>query len=254
MLIFDANVSYGPVYTPTLSPCRTPDELVAALDWAGIDRALVAPDLIRIGCPSEMNVRTAEALAPYRPRLEPVWAILPPDTGELGSVPDFLDAMRRHGVRALTAFPSRHRFLLDRLACGELLDAMAARRIPLFLPFGQSSGGSSGWALVGDILRETPGLRLVVIGNGPWGDDRLFRPLLREHPTLVLDTSRYELDGGIAALCRTYGAGRLIFGSGYPATAIGGALLTALHADLADEDRASILGGNLQRLLDEVIL
>jgi len=256
--ILDANVSYGAVYTPTLAPCRTPDDLIGALDWAGIDRALVTADAIRIGCPSEMNVRVAEALARY-PRLEPVWAILPmansrQDTGELGSVSEFLAAMKRYGVRALTAFPSKHRFLLDRLACGELLDAMVERHIPLLLPLDESSGGRAGWALVAELLQGTPGLRLVALGSGPWGDDRLFRPLMRRFPTLYLETSRYELDGGIAELCRAYGPERLIYGSGYPRFALGGPLLTAMHAAIPEQDRALVLGGNMLRLLNEVML
>jgi len=227
--------------------------LIAALNRAGVDRALVVPDAIRGGCPSEMNVRSAMQMAPY-PRLIPVWAILPLETGELGTRSEFLDAMKRHNVRALAAYPSKHRYLLDRVGCGELLDALVECRIPLLLPLDENSGGVSGWALVTKLLTETPGLRLIVLGTGPWGDDRLFRPLLSRFPTLTVEISRYELDGGIAAVCRKYGAERLVYGSGYPYWAMGGALLTALHADIPETDKELILGGNIARLLDEVTI
>lgn len=253
MTIIDANASFGAVYTPTLAPCRTPEELIAALDRAGVDRALVAADAIRGGCPSEMNVRAALELAPHA-RLMPVWAILPLETGEFGTRTEFLDSMKRYGVRALAAYPSKHRYLLDRVGCGELLDAMVECRIPLLLPLEESSGGVGGWALAEKLLSETPGLRLIVLGTGPWGDDRLFRPLLRNFPTLTVEVSRYELDGGIAALCGKYGAERLVYGSGYPHWAMGGALLTALHADIPEADKGLILGGNIARMLDEVTI
>jgi len=253
MNIIDANISYGAVYTPTLAPCRTPEELIAALDRAGVERALVVADAIRGGCPSEMNVRSAKETASYR-RLMPVWAILPLETGELGTRTEFLDSMKRYGVRALAAYPSKHRYLLDRVGCGDLLDALVECRIPLLLPLEENSGGAGGWALATKLLTETPGLRLIVLGTGPWGDDRLFRPLLRAFPTLFIEISRYELDGGIAALCGKYGAERLVYGSGYPHWAMGGALLTTLHADISEADKGLILGGNIARLLDEVTI
>ena len=252
-MIFDANMSYGPVYTPTISPCRTPSDLIEAMDWVGIDRALVTADMIRNGCPSEMNVHVARELADIE-RLEPLWAILPLDTGELGTADEFVASMKEHRIRALTALPSQHRFLLDRVACGGILDMMVDLGIPLLLPLSESSGGRSGWALVGEVLRETPGLKVIALGSGPWGEDRQFRPLMREYETLYLETSRYELDGGIAELREMFGAERLIYGSGYPESTTGGPLLTAMHADIPREDADLILGGNLESILEEVKL
>ena len=152
-MIFDANVSYGPVYTPVLKPCRNPFELEEAMDWAGVDRALVTADLIRNGAPAAMNPLVAEEMKSHG-RLEPVWAALPLSDGEPGGAGGFFAAMKKHGVRVLAAFPSKHKYFLDRLTCGELFDGMIERRIPLMLPLSESSRGSAGWALVGDVLRE----------------------------------------------------------------------------------------------------
>ena len=252
-MVFDANVSYGAVVTPTIAPCKTPDDLIYALDWAGIDKALVTASALTHGCPSEVNAQVARELAAY-PRLEPVWAILPTETEEVGTAGQLLTAMSENSVRALTAMPSQHRFLLDRTGMGDILDAMAAHNIPLLLRLSESSHGRSGWALVSELLEQTSGLRIVAVGSGPWGEDRQFRPLMKHYTNLFLETSRYELDGGIAELCERYGPERIIYGSGYPAWAIGGALLAAMHADVSAEDRDLILGGNLKRLLDEVDL
>ena len=187
-------------------------------------------------------------------RLHPVWAILPLDTGELGTMSEFLDAMKAHGVRALTALPSKHKFLLDKISCGEILDTMADLGIPLLLPMSESSGGRSSWALVADVLMATPTLKVIAMQSGPWGEDRQFRPLMREYPGLILETSKYELDGGIAELCKKYGPQRMVYGSGFPQIALGGALLTAMHADITSDDAALILGGNLETILEEVKL
>lgn len=202
-MIFDANVSYGPVYRPSLTPCRTPDELRDALVWSRTDRALVIADVVRDGAPATMNHLAAREMKDF-PELEPVWAALPFATGEMGTPEQFFASMGEYGVKALAAFPSVHKYLLDRLTCGDLLDGMVERKIPLILPLNESSHGLSRWALVADVLRGTPGLRLIVTGSGPWGDDRFFRPLLSKYEGLHLELSRYELDKGIPDLVKHY--------------------------------------------------
>jgi hypothetical protein len=64
-----------------------------------------------------------------------------------------------------------------------------------------------------------------------------------------VDISRYELDAGIERLVAKYGAGRLLFGSGYPYSTMGGALTMLAHVPISDSARADIASGNLERLL-----
>ena len=126
--------------------------------------------------------------------------------------------------------------------------------IGFVLPLTESSGGLSGWALVDAVLRDFPELRLVVTDHGCWGQDRYFRPLVERYDHLYLDTARFELDGGVAEFCRVYGPDRLLFGTGYPQNYMGGPLLTVAHADISEEERVAVFGGNLRRLLGEVRL
>ena len=77
---------------------------------------------------------------------------------------------------------------------------------------------------------------------------------MERYDNFAVDTSRYELDGGIESIVETYGPERLLFGTQFPETPPGAALLTLLHADISDEDRALIAGGNLARMLEEVRL
>ena len=48
-----------------------------------------------------------------------------------------------------------------------------------------------------------------------------------------------------------YGPKRLLFGSAFPNTGPGGAMLTLAHADISDEEKQLIAAGNLDRLLAE---
>ena len=64
-----------------------------------------------------------------------------------------------------------------------------------------------------------------------------------------MDTAQYLLDGGIESLVAEYGASRLLFGSGFPESYIGGMMLALRHARIPEEAKAAIAGGNLERIL-----
>ncbi|MGQ9732742.1 MAG: amidohydrolase family protein [Candidatus Zipacnadales bacterium] len=238
---------------PHLKPATTVDDLLAEMQWCGIEKALVRHAAMENEPPQVGNHLLLKETRDH-PELVPTWAILPPATGELGTVEEFLEQLAHSNVRALWAFPSKHRYTLDKVCCGTLLRALVAYRIPLFIQRQETSRGLTGWELAGALLQDFPDLRLVVVGHGSWGEDRYFRPLIEAYSGLYLDTSRYELDGGIEDFCRKYGPERLLFGSAFPATSPGGAMLTLAHADIRDEARELIAAGNLERLLKEVEL
>ena len=248
MEFFDCNCAYGVAMKPPLIPALTPHEVLEEMDLCGIARALVRNMATSEQTPQVGNRLTSEQLAGQE-RLVPTWAILPPHTGELGTTDEFLAAMPEAGVRSLWAFPSDHRYLLNRTTFGELFEVLAAEEIPLFLPRAQGSGGLDCYATADALLQDFPGLYLIIVGHGSWGEDRYFRPLMERFPNFGVDTSRYELDGGIAEIVKKYGPHRLYFGTAFPNTPMGGPMLTLLHAEITEEERAWVAGGNLRRLL-----
>jgi predicted TIM-barrel fold metal-dependent hydrolase len=250
MEFFDCNCWYGVPMKPPVAPALTPADILPELDRVGIQRALVRNCAVFEESPEVGNPLTCEGTA-GSDRLVPAWAILPPQTGELGDVPTFLAAMRAAGVRALWAYPSSHRYLLNTTTFGGLFEELQDRGAPLFLPRHQGSGGLDCYATADAVLQDFPGLHLTIVGHGSWGEDRYFRPLMERFPNFAVDTSRYELDGGIAGICGKYGPHRLLFGTAFPDTPMGAAYLTLLHAEISDEDRAWVAGGNLRRLLEE---
>lgn len=251
MQFFDCNCAYGVPMQPPLKPALVPGDVLAEMDFCGIQRALVRNLAVSEETPEVGNLLTSQDVAGIE-RLTPAWGILPPQTGELGTVAEFLAAAEKAGVRALWAFPSGHRYLLNRTTFGGLFEEMVTRGMPLFLPRGEGSGGLDAYATADSVLRDFPKLHLIITTQGPWGEDRLFRPLMEAYPNFGVDTSRYELDGGIAGICNKYGPHRLYFGTNFPHTPMGGSMLTLLHAKISDEDREWIAGGNLRRVLGEV--
>jgi len=253
MELFDCNVTYGASEVPPPRFAETPPELLEEMDYCGVQEALVRHAAQRDDSPLVGNRLLSEETRGFH-RLHATWAVLPPQTGEQGGVDAFLEAMKQHRVQALWAFPAEHRFLMTRTTLGGLYDALVEKHIPLFLSMTESCGGISGWMLVEQVLATAPELTLVATDHGSWGDDRFFRPLLEAYGNLYVDTSRYELDGGLAALCRRYGPERLLFGTGYPQMSMGGPILTLASADVPQEDKAAIAGGNLRRILGGVRL
>ncbi len=57
------------------------------------------------------------------------------------------------------------------------------------------------------------------------------------------------LDGGIEALVADYGPQRILFGSGFPESYMGGMMLALRHAQIPDAAKQAIAAGNLERLL-----
>ena len=254
MELFDCNCWYGVPDQPPLAPATRPEQVLEEMDRCGIARALVRNAAIFNQTPEVGNRLTLEAAA-VSDRLVPAWGILPPQTGELGDVDDFLGAMRDTGVRALWAYPLVHRYLLSTTTMGGLLDELQDRGIPLFLHRRTGFEGAAGVYETADrILADFPMLNLIVVAHGSWGEDRYFRPLMECYPNFAVDTSRYELDGGIEEICAGYGPERLLFGTNFPETPMGGPMLTLLHADISDEERALIAGGNLAAMLEGVRL
>jgi len=251
---FDCNASFGANVAGVFRPCLSAEELLAEMDWAGVEQALVYHALMREQSPVVGNAILAESIA-GRGRLTGTWAILPPQTGELPQGGDLFAAMARANIRALWAFPEEHRYILDRVTFGPFLDELSERRIPLLLP--RDAGGPRGpdtWNLVYRLLSQYPQLTLVLAGHGPWGEDRYFRPLLERYPRFYLEISRYELDCGLRELVAKYGPERLLYGSGFPRFSMGGPRLMLGQAEVSAEAKRAIAGENLRKLLADVEL
>ncbi|MEM2427861.1 MAG: amidohydrolase family protein [Candidatus Bathyarchaeia archaeon] len=248
---FDCNACFG---RPMIRPIRYAEsakELLEEMDFYGIKEALVFHSRQRDDSPVVGNEILASEIKGIG-RLYGVFAILPPQTGEMGSFEDLLEKMKLNRIKAFRAFPSEHKFLMTRTALGSLYDFMIEGNIPLFISINESCGGISGWYLIEQILSDAPDLTLVVTEHGSWGQDRFFRPLIEKYENLYLDISRYELDGGISDFCAKYGAERLLFGTGYPWWNPGGPILMLAQADITSKERGMIASGNIRRILRRV--
>lgn len=246
MEFLDCNVFFGRPDQRPVAPVATAEALMAEMDRAGVARALVWHIAQHDVAPQTGNQLLTAAIAPYD-RLLGCWTVLPNQGREFPTLAELFRQMRRARVVALRAFPHSHRFLLNGVSMGELLNEIVSRRVPLFL----SVARGIDWQGIYSLLSEFPELTCVVCDHGCWGEDRLFRPLLERYPNVYVDTAQYLLDGGIEALVADYGAGRLLFGSGFPESYFGGMMMALKHAQIPQEAKEAIAHGNLERILEE---
>lgn len=256
MEFFDCNCYFGMPSTAPASPafCPTIEDLERQLDRVGIAQALVWHIAQLEVSPQRGNQMLADAIAGKK-RFIGCWTLLPPVSDEM-PVERLLREMKAAGVRALRAFPSRHRFVLNGTTLGPLLEAMTEKRIPLV--YSMRSAGIDAhlaWRELHELMREFPRLTLLICDHGSWGCDRYFRPLLDAYERVYVDTALYFIDAGIESLVERYGpTARIVYGSGLPERYQGGMMMAIRHGEIPEAAKEAIAGGTMRRLMKEVQL
>lgn len=252
LMFFDANVQVGTPMNGALDYASDTGAVLRKMDRNGVAKALIREVNLTSAGAAYANAATARYLAADPDeRLVGAWGILPPQTGELPEGPELFKQMAQNRIRALIPDPAGHKWVPGRLTIGRLMDEAAERRIPILI--GTHTFGS--WEAIYAFLKEFPRNRYICMTHGLyWGTDRYFRPLLENYPEFHLELSTYWVPEGVADLVGKYGAGRFLYGSGYPGFMFGSMMLAIKHADIDDESKRLIAGGNLEKLLDEVQL
>jgi predicted TIM-barrel fold metal-dependent hydrolase len=247
MDFFDCNVFIGLPDQRSVAPVKTVPKLLSAMDRVGVTQALVWHIAQHDATPHVGNQLLMQAID-AQPRLWGCWAMLPNQAREFSPPYQLFREMREARVKAIRVFPNDHKFLINGVTMGPLLDAMVSERIPLFI----SVKRGMTWRDLYALLNEFPELICVICDHGCWGEDRRFRPLLERYPYVYVDTSQYLLDGGIEALVADYGARRILFGSGFPESYFGGMMMALKHAEIPSVAKAAIAHDNLSQILAEV--
>ncbi|HUT34231.1 MAG TPA: amidohydrolase family protein [Planctomycetota bacterium] len=243
---FDVNCTIGRAATPPRHGPRTTEELLAAMDRAGIGRALVCHSLSLEAHPNVGNAAVIRETAGHT-RLVPCWAALPPTTPEAPSPQDLLQAMGEAGVRAVRLCPSagRHQFPLTSADASRLLAALAERRVPVLL-----DGAEATWEQVEATAKAHPRLPLILLGVG-YRSIRALYPILEAVENVLVEISLYQVCGGLREGVGRFGPRRFLFGTSLPRFEPGCAVASVVYADVSDDAKALIAGGNLDALLRE---
>jgi hypothetical protein len=252
---FDCNLAIGRWKHPRIGGYETASEALAILDYLQVERAIVYHAQAHETHAPLGNAMLMSELGASK-RLLPSWILFPHHTGEMPEPEELIDQMFSQGVRVARLLPGvkgGHRFSLEPWCAGPLLKELERRRIPTLIDFMFFRRDDPDWKLLYDLCQLYPSLPIVITG---WSGlaSRSYYALCKACPNLYLDTSSYSLYRGLEAFCEKVGARQLIYGSGMPRVAPGVPLTTITHAGISPEEKALIASGNLERLLDEVIV
>ncbi len=239
---FDCNAQIGRFGAPEKEHYFEPSELISRLAECGIRRALVFHALAKELHPAEGNTALTRSIRDF-PNLSACWVAMPHHTGEMPPPEVFISEMQKAGARAVRLFPIVHNYQLSDWCAGEMLSAFEDRRVPVFIEAGQTN-----YDQLANVLKSHPNLRIIVTQTS-YRCDRQIYPLMEKFEHFKVETSSYLAAGGIEAICRRFGATRLVFGTGAPYTEPGAAVASITFADIAHEEKQAIASDNLERLL-----
>ena len=146
MKLFDSNACFGMdmvnhecvnhenfIVMEKVDIAETAAELVAEMDYIGIEKAVVWHRAQYDQDPTAGNKKLIEGIRGYEDRLIPSWVILPDITDTEYAPNIFFDEMKKNGVKALRAYPEQNRYILCDVTMGEQLGLLSELKIPLYL-------------------------------------------------------------------------------------------------------------------------
>jgi len=247
---FDINLFLGRPMKAVFRPVSAAGELIRELDRAGIKKALVWHIAQRDYSAAEGNELLSREIKAEE-RLLGCWTILPPQSGEVIEE-RFFEKMKDNRIAALRAFPDFHRYLLNRVTFGRFLEEICERRIPLILSLAREEVS---WGAIYELMKEFPDLTCILSDLGVWGMDRYTWPLLERYPNAYLETSMLSQQADtLSSAVRRFGAGRFLFGSGFPERYPESAMLQLMHLEISESDKQKIAARNAENLLSEIEL
>ncbi len=230
---------------PDLSP-HSPEDLLEEMDISGVYEAMTVDCLSCENSPADGNPRILEVTR-NQPKLHPGWVGLPAGTDETPTAEALVGQMKASGVGMLYLLPDLYRHPLADWAVDDLLEPLAASRVPVFLWY--QGVDSIPWADVVGLCRRHPQLPVIVGNRRIRRDMRAFYKAMEACDNLHLELSCYWLHRGVEYLSRRFGSHRLLFGSNWPHLNMTATMMPIVTADLPLKDRQLIAGDNLRNLI-----
>jgi predicted TIM-barrel fold metal-dependent hydrolase len=162
---------------------------------------------------------------------------------------DLLDDLRRDRPAAVTLRPAEHGYPLDKLYCGELMEVLQELRIPVLL-YNNATAVPEFMTRIPTIAKEFPKLPIVVIET-TYTTSMFNYVCMKETENILLGIGGMESFGEVDHLVNTFGGHRFVVSSTAGCISAG-ALGMVYLGRFSQEDKELILGGNWQRLQEEI--
>jgi len=253
---YDCRLRYGILINERpYTGCDTIGELVSSMRRAGVSGGLVynfTADGLAAVAGNEALLRDLKEQRQQSPDVEltGAYTILPSCTGETVPPDELPGYMKENGFGAIRFNPSAHRYLCSAYVLGDYFEIASEKKIPVMLDAG-SAGHDAGLTLVqaDSVLRDFPELTALLYYDNVWPNDRYIRPLLKRYANLYVNTVHFIADGQYEEVVAQFGDGRLLYGSSYPDMYMACGALAIKHAEISEESKRRIAGGNFIDLI-----
>ena len=243
---------------PRFRDIPTVDDLLGEMEYYGIERALVTHTAARQYDNRLGNRLLGDAIKNVD-RLSCSWVAGPSDA-------DLLERERltEHRVRSVYIHPSPMTFPLCEWVLEDVLERLNAVRLPVFLHLANipldltTKIGEKfyehvlphDWDAVYRIAKRFADIPLVVCRISHLYTTVVERLLAVTENTYV-ELSNYHDFMALEDAVARFGPERLLFGTNLPFQDPGQSLAALTYADITDEEKQLIAGGNLERLIEE---
>ena len=238
MHIIDVNTSFGKRVDP--DPRYSLHGLVEELDRHEVACGLAYSQQ---GVDYDPRAANAEAITAGRshPQIIPVCTIDPRDS--LGWEAELKRCLAA-SVRAVRFFPVEQGWSVNSVWFRRMLRRLSGTNLCLIF------STASRWELPGEIAEATMHTGLpVVLTDTSYSNMAEMIAVMKEFTHVCAETNCLASVRAVEIMAEAVGAERLLYGSGAPARPMQKGLNQVLEADLSDDDKAAILGGNATRLL-----
>ena len=235
--IIDANTVFGP--WPLVRADMSLERLVVALKKHSLSKALTVSTIGALHSHGDGNAETLRACA-EQTMLVPVATIDPRGYfGPAGTVAK----IAQQGFKIIRFFPLLQEWCPDHIVFCDILDELETVRLPAMIQARESGYPSA-------VARVLGGRTNTVILEGISFENMAEAvSVMRKHENVMFDTRELRVPGALRFLVDQVGADRVIFGSGCLRSSLASALGYVTDAEIADDAKAAILGGNVKRLL-----
>ena len=246
MELFDVQCGFGGArhgqsHITTVGECL---EMAERLKIAG---ALVRTEPDDLNVDIEMSNRLLFRDCGTSSKLVPCPVVVPDTAGDLPSAREQVAAHVRAGAGAALIRPAVDRWEPVPWVMDGLFEALMVLRLPLYCLWRYVN-----LVQVAQMAERWPELP-IILAEIPYGCQRTLFPLLARNRNIHVSLGASLANHlGLESLVQRVGAGRLLFGTGFPKFEPMMAVTQFVYAGLSEADRAAIGAGNWRKLQAEV--
>jgi predicted TIM-barrel fold metal-dependent hydrolase len=241
--LFDAQAGFGggrrgQPWVPSV------DELLERMETLSIARALVRTDFEEMDSHPMYSNEVLYKASEEHPSLVPCPTVLPTGHGDVPSEQDQIAELTGRGGGAAVLRPGHDGWSTAEWCAGALLGLLEDRRIPVLC-----RNSAFEFDSVADLAGRHPKLPIVMFHVG-FRSQRALVSLMKAFPNVHLAIgSPFSVHLAIELMSRDLGAGRLLFGTGFPYAEPMASITMLTYSELSAEDKQRVGVGNLDRLI-----